>query len=277
MPCEQGESEEFVETLAPEDVLDVFDAVNEPVVLSADVADHFGVTRETARRKLKQLSDQGVLDRRKVSRRVIYWRADGDGFDGDGLQGDASTTLADDTAGHAGESDGDNLTTLGVTVDRMLADTDAEDTATPDDATDTETTAKETNAESAPTRTESNVVNHDEWHDQIAEEVAGVAISRTDAPTRSSRYTTTFGKRGPRKRRAARCCRSEHRRVRGPVECMVEYGEGTGYALGAPGHQETGKRPKQAVVAGSMTTARDQVFKSSDSETRTLYQVCYYG
>jgi len=114
----------------------VFDAVDGPVILSADVADHFGVTPETARRKLKQLSDQGVLNRRKVSRRVIYWRADGDGFDADGLQGDASTTLADDTAGHAGESDGDNLTTPGVTVDRMLADTDAEDTATPADATD---------------------------------------------------------------------------------------------------------------------------------------------
>jgi hypothetical protein len=75
MPREQGESGEFVETLAPEDVLDVFDAVDGPVILSADVADHFGVTRETARRKLKQLADRGELDRRKVSRRVVYWRA----------------------------------------------------------------------------------------------------------------------------------------------------------------------------------------------------------
>lgn len=100
MPREQGESGEFVETIAPEDVLQVFDAVDGPVILSADVADYFEVTRETARRKLQQLHDQGELDRRKVSRRVIYWRAEREGFDTADLQGDATTTLADtDAAG----------------------------------------------------------------------------------------------------------------------------------------------------------------------------------
>jgi len=74
MPREQGDSGEFVETVPPEDVLDVFDAVDGPVVLSADVAEYFDVTRETARRKLQILYDRGTLDRRKVSRRVIYWR-----------------------------------------------------------------------------------------------------------------------------------------------------------------------------------------------------------
>ena len=100
MPREQGESGEFIETVAPEDVLDVFDTVDGPVILSADVADHFDVTRETARRKLQQLYDRGDLDRRKVSRRVIYWRATGgDGFDTEGLQGDPATTLDADTHG----------------------------------------------------------------------------------------------------------------------------------------------------------------------------------
>jgi len=75
MPREQGDSGEFVETVPPEDVLDVFDAVDGPVILSADVAEYFDVTRETARRKLQILYDRGTLDRRKVSRRVIYWRA----------------------------------------------------------------------------------------------------------------------------------------------------------------------------------------------------------
>ena len=99
MPREQGDSGEFVETIAPEDALDVFDTVDGPVILSADVADHFDVTRETARRKLQQLYDQGDLDRRKVSRRVIYWRPDaGDGFDAEDLQGDPETTLDDGDA-----------------------------------------------------------------------------------------------------------------------------------------------------------------------------------
>jgi len=74
MPREHGESGEFVETTTLDDVLGVLDAVDGPVVLSADVADHLGVSRETARRKLKALYDRGDLDRRKVARRVVYWR-----------------------------------------------------------------------------------------------------------------------------------------------------------------------------------------------------------
>jgi hypothetical protein len=52
----------------------VFDAVRGPVVLSVDVADTLGCSRETARRKLALLYDRGAVDRRKVSRRVVYWR-----------------------------------------------------------------------------------------------------------------------------------------------------------------------------------------------------------
>jgi hypothetical protein len=74
MPREHGDDGAFVETVALDDVLGVFDAVDGPAILSADVADELGCTRETARRKLERLYDRGDLDRRKVSRRVIYWR-----------------------------------------------------------------------------------------------------------------------------------------------------------------------------------------------------------
>lgn len=73
MAKEHGESGEFVETVTLEKVREVFDDVRGPVVLSADVADRLDCSRETARRKLKQLHDRGDLDRRKVSRRVLYW------------------------------------------------------------------------------------------------------------------------------------------------------------------------------------------------------------
>jgi len=76
MPREHGESGEFVETVTLDDVLGVFDHVDGPVVLSADVADTLGCTTETARRKLQRLHDRGDLDRRKVARRVLYWRGD---------------------------------------------------------------------------------------------------------------------------------------------------------------------------------------------------------
>ena len=74
MPREHGKSGEYVETVTLADALDTFDHVDGPVILSADVADRLGCSRETARRKLETLHDRGDLDRRKVSRRVIYWR-----------------------------------------------------------------------------------------------------------------------------------------------------------------------------------------------------------
>ncbi|AEN07949.1 hypothetical protein Halar_0014 (plasmid) [halophilic archaeon DL31] len=81
MPREHGDDGAYVETVPLERVLEEFDAVDGPVILSADVADALGCSRETARRKLQQLYERGDLDRRKVSRRVIYWRAERDGFD----------------------------------------------------------------------------------------------------------------------------------------------------------------------------------------------------
>jgi len=78
MPREHGESGEFVKTVSLDDVLAVFDAVEGPVILSADVADELDCSRETARRKLETLHDRGDLEWRKVARRVIYWRPDSD-------------------------------------------------------------------------------------------------------------------------------------------------------------------------------------------------------
>ncbi|WP_317652239.1 hypothetical protein [Halorubrum distributum] len=102
MPREHGDDGTYVETVPLGRVLEVFDTVEGPVILSADVADELECSRETARRKLQQLHDRGDLARRKVSRRVIYWRAEGsDTFDAQGLRGDPETTLADES----GESD----------------------------------------------------------------------------------------------------------------------------------------------------------------------------
>lgn len=74
MPREHGDDGAFVETIGLDDVREVFNTVPGPVILSADVADELGCTRETARRKLERLYERGDLARRKVSRRVIYWR-----------------------------------------------------------------------------------------------------------------------------------------------------------------------------------------------------------
>jgi hypothetical protein len=72
MPRKHDDDVTFVETVALDDVLDVFDAVEGPVVLLADVADELRCAKETARQRLEQPHDRGDLNRRKVSRRVIY-------------------------------------------------------------------------------------------------------------------------------------------------------------------------------------------------------------
>jgi hypothetical protein len=82
MPREHGDDGEYVETVALDDVRAVFDEVRGPVVLSVDVSDALGCSRETARRKLGALYNRGEVDRRKVSRRVLYWK---------GRAGDAPT------------------------------------------------------------------------------------------------------------------------------------------------------------------------------------------
>jgi len=110
MPRKHGEKGEYVETVTPEDVLEVFDTVRGPVVLSADVSDALGVTRETARRKLQQLYDRDDVDRRKVSRRVVYWRKEGaahaprtvESDDDAEAPGEGQTPSGD---AHGGESD----------------------------------------------------------------------------------------------------------------------------------------------------------------------------
>ncbi len=94
MSGNQGDGSSSEETLTDKGVFDVLDAVDGPVVLSADVAEYFGCSTTTAREKLEQLYDDGRLDRRKASQRIIYWRSERDDeFDAGGLRGDPTTTL----------------------------------------------------------------------------------------------------------------------------------------------------------------------------------------
>ncbi|WP_254544590.1 hypothetical protein [Halomarina pelagica] len=78
MPRKHGDSGRYVETVPLEAVLGVFDEVRGPVVTSADVADTLDCSRDTARRKLGQLYDQGRVERRSTAGRVIWWRTGAD-------------------------------------------------------------------------------------------------------------------------------------------------------------------------------------------------------
>lgn len=76
MPPEHGDDGTFVEATSHDDVRDVFDRVEGPVVTSGDVADALDCSRETARRKLDELYEDGRVGRRKTAGRVVYWRQD---------------------------------------------------------------------------------------------------------------------------------------------------------------------------------------------------------
>jgi predicted transcriptional regulator len=114
MTRERDEAGQYVETVGPEDVLDVFDAVDGPAITSSDVAEHLECTTEAARQKLQRLVEDGTLDRRKTGRTVIYWRAE------------RRTHTPDDTPPRASaeESIGDDVDD---DTDRLTAALDATD------------------------------------------------------------------------------------------------------------------------------------------------------
>jgi hypothetical protein len=63
----------FVETLTPERVLAVMRETDAPVVTARDIADALNCTPEGATKKLKQLRDQGRVERQKVGSRAVVW------------------------------------------------------------------------------------------------------------------------------------------------------------------------------------------------------------
>ena len=75
MPKERDEMGRYVESATLDDVLNVFDRVaGPPVVTSGDVADATGLSHDSARRKLETLVDQGRVDSRRTAGRKLYWR-----------------------------------------------------------------------------------------------------------------------------------------------------------------------------------------------------------
>jgi Fic family protein len=81
MAKQRDETGRYTTVADPDDVLDVLDVVEGPVITTADVVDHLDVSTETARRKLNGLDDDGVLAKRKTAGRIVYWRPDRDGGD----------------------------------------------------------------------------------------------------------------------------------------------------------------------------------------------------
>lgn len=76
MSRERGDGGRYTETVTPDAVLDVFEAVEGPVVTSGDVAEALDCSRDTARRKLRELESVGRVASRTTAGRVVWWLAD---------------------------------------------------------------------------------------------------------------------------------------------------------------------------------------------------------
>lgn len=76
MSQDRNEHGQFTPTVTLDEVLTVFDTVDGPVVTTGDVADETGCSRDSARRKLTRLQEEGYVGSRKTAGRVVYWRTD---------------------------------------------------------------------------------------------------------------------------------------------------------------------------------------------------------
>ena len=73
---EREDTGRYIETVTLDDVIGVFETVEGPVVTSGDVAETLACSRETARRKLRTLEEQGHVAGRKTAGRVVWWIVD---------------------------------------------------------------------------------------------------------------------------------------------------------------------------------------------------------
>ncbi|GAA0240777.1 helix-turn-helix domain-containing protein [Haladaptatus pallidirubidus] len=60
---------------ALEQILDLFATTDDPVLTANEIADQIRVSRRTVLRKLKQLKEEGKIERKEVGgRAVVWWR-----------------------------------------------------------------------------------------------------------------------------------------------------------------------------------------------------------
>jgi DNA-binding IclR family transcriptional regulator len=72
----RDDSGRYSSEVTPEDVLGVFETVEGPALTTTDVVNTFGCSREVARSRLSELTERGLVERRKSGRVVLWWRTD---------------------------------------------------------------------------------------------------------------------------------------------------------------------------------------------------------
>ncbi len=73
MNRKRNERGQFVAEITLDDVIDVVEASESPVVTAKEVSEVLGCTAETARQKLLELRDQHIVARRQVGAGAVVW------------------------------------------------------------------------------------------------------------------------------------------------------------------------------------------------------------
>ena len=71
----RDEGGKFAEKVTKQDILKVFDASDEPVLSATEIAEEFGVARQTISRRLDDMEEEGLVARKQIGARAVAWWA----------------------------------------------------------------------------------------------------------------------------------------------------------------------------------------------------------
>lgn len=71
----RDEGGKFAEKVTKQDILKVFDDADEPVLSAIEIADVFNVTRQTITRRLDDMEEEGLVEKKQIGARAVAWWA----------------------------------------------------------------------------------------------------------------------------------------------------------------------------------------------------------
>ena len=74
MPQEHDSEGNYGAQFTVNDVLEVFESIDEAVVITSDIANELGCSKQTARRRLNDLHDAGRINKRTFGQQTVWWQ-----------------------------------------------------------------------------------------------------------------------------------------------------------------------------------------------------------
>lgn len=71
----RDEGGKFAEKVTKQDILKVFDTSDEPVLSATEIAEEFDVARQTVTRRLSEMEEEGLVEKKQMGARSVAWWA----------------------------------------------------------------------------------------------------------------------------------------------------------------------------------------------------------